>query len=152
MDEELLNDIRRTGSHFAKLSRFQRGHTPVKGEQAFRFYLSRHKKVQSGDFAKLLGFGTGRVANIAKSLEKKGRIIREKDQDDGRITYFSLTDKGRKRVTQVKEKTMLFLETRVNRWGEEKRKTYLERTDERIGVFEERRIQNVQTKEKPNQA
>ena len=44
MDEELLNDIRRTGSHFAKLSRFQRGHTPVKGEQAFRFYLSRHKK------------------------------------------------------------------------------------------------------------
>lgn len=71
MDEELLNDIRRTGSHFAKLSRFQRGHTPVKGEQAFRFYLSRHKKVQSGDFAKLLGFGTGRVANIAKSLEKK---------------------------------------------------------------------------------
>lgn len=43
----------------------------MKGEQAFRFYLSRHKKVQSGDFAKLLGFGTGRVANIAKSLEKK---------------------------------------------------------------------------------
>ena len=29
MDEELLNDIRRTGSHFAKLSRFQRGHTVV---------------------------------------------------------------------------------------------------------------------------
>ena len=35
---------------------------------------------------------------------------------------------------------------------EEKRKTYLERTDERIDVFEERSLQNVQTKEKPNQA
>ena len=71
MDEELLNDIRRTGSHFAKLSRFQRGHTPVKGEQAFRFYLSRHKKVQSGDFAKLLGFGTGEWLTLQSRSRKK---------------------------------------------------------------------------------
>ncbi len=152
MDEELLNYIRHTGTHFAELSRFQRGHTPVKGEQAFRFYLDRNERVQSGDFAKLLGFGTGRVANIAKGLEKKGRILREKDKDDRRITYFSLTDKGKKRVAQLKRETERFLEAMLKNWGEDKRKMYLEMTNERIDIFEERSIQNVQTKEKPNQA
>lgn len=143
MDEELVKEIHETGRRLGWLSRFQSGHTPVQGEQALMFYLSEHKRAKAGDAAKFRELGTGRIANLAKLREKKGLVYREKDKEDGRVTYLSLTKEGERKSELIKQKTNAFLEERQKRWTKEKAKRYLKMTNEWIDVFKERRSKDV---------
>ena len=69
------------------------------GEKALMGYLFHAKeKVTSGSLAQMMQVGTGRVANALKNLEKKGLVIRERDDKDSRKVFVSLTEKGKEEV------------------------------------------------------
>ena len=67
----------------------------MRGENAVLTYLAQHREqVYPGTLAEHLSLVPGRTADILKSLEKKGQIIREKDPEDRRKTIVSITRKG----------------------------------------------------------
>ena len=138
-EKQLFDQVRKTAAHIARLSRYHNGHAPVKGEQAFLFYLYRHGKTKSGNLAPFLLAGTGRVANIARSLERKGYITHRKGEEDARVTYFSLTEKGEEKAAHIVSEWNRLISRLARRWGREKFRLYLQRTEEMADRIKERR-------------
>ncbi|MBP3900359.1 MAG: winged helix DNA-binding protein, partial [Blautia sp.] len=67
----------------------------VRGEDAVLLclYIS-DRPLLSGELVTRTGLTSGRIANILKSLEKAGMIVRISDRDDRRMVHVKLTDKG----------------------------------------------------------
>lgn len=53
------------------------------------------------DLAEALDLSSGRIANILKSLEESGYVVREKDHDDARRVHVALTEKGEARAIEI---------------------------------------------------
>ena len=74
----------------------------LRGENAVLTYLVNHREeIHPGTLAEHLSLVPGRTADILKSLEKKGLIIRRKDPEDRRKTIVSITEDG---VLYIKER------------------------------------------------
>ncbi len=66
------------------------------GENGVLLYLiSRAENVTAGELARVLGIGSGGVANLLSSLEKKGYITRSMNPEDRRGVFVAITDNGR---------------------------------------------------------
>lgn len=76
-----------------------KGITPILGE------LSQADKnnveINAGDLSQKFDISTARVATILNTLEEKEFVIRNKSNDDKRITIVKLTDKGRDEVKRL---------------------------------------------------
>ena len=67
----------------------------LRGENAVLTYLVNHREnIHPGTLAEHLSLVPGRTADILKSLEKKGLIVRQKDPEDRRKTIVSITEEG----------------------------------------------------------
>lgn len=62
------------------------------------------KPITSGELAKKSGVSTARTASALNALEKKGYVIREKEEKDGRKVLIRLTDQGRSVLEERKLK------------------------------------------------
>lgn len=95
-----------------------------KGIMGLLFY--RYPEAQySGDLAVLMKVGTGRIGNALKSLEAKGFINREADDEDKRKVLVSLTDKGYQWIKHKTEAANHFIETVIEEYGVEKFETFI---------------------------
>lgn len=65
------------------------------GEGAMMHYLAEREQSTAGELAEFLKVGTGRIANLLKSSEKKGIIERTRDKSDGRKVIVRITEKGK---------------------------------------------------------
>ncbi|MBQ9155339.1 MAG: MarR family transcriptional regulator [Eubacterium sp.] len=73
-----------------------------KGEDSLLIWLdTREDKVTSRDIADHFQLTTGRVANILKSAENKGYILRTQNTEDLRRVYVELTSEGRDRARKI---------------------------------------------------
>lgn len=69
----------------------------IRGEYGVLNYLcDREDGVPAGDLGKALHVVPGRMADILKSLEAKGLIMRMHDENDRRIVRAVITDEGRR--------------------------------------------------------
>ena len=76
----------------------------LRGENAVLTYLVHHPtEVHPGELAEKLSLVPGRMADILKTLEKKGMIRREKDPKDRRRVLVMITPKGIRNVTERRE-------------------------------------------------
>lgn len=77
----------------------------LRGENAVLTYLVNHREnIHPGTLAEHLSLVPGRTADILKSLEKKGLIVRQKDPEDRRKTIVSITDEGVRYTKNRREK------------------------------------------------
>lgn len=68
----------------------------IRGEYGVLRYLMYVKDgVSAGLLTKELHVVPGRMTDILKSLEKKGSIVRTRDERDRRCVYVHITEKGR---------------------------------------------------------
>ncbi len=58
--------------------------------------IGKHDQTNMTQLAQLLGVTKGAVSQMAKTLEEKHLIRRMKGADNGKDTYFALTDEGRR--------------------------------------------------------
>ncbi len=65
------------------------------GEGAMIGYLANCGRATAGEIAEFLGVGSGRVANLLKTTEKKGLVERRRHESDGRKLCVTLTDAGK---------------------------------------------------------
>ncbi|UCE27351.1 MAG: MarR family transcriptional regulator [Candidatus Coatesbacteria bacterium] len=63
--------------------------------------ISHETTLPLSSLAAELGFHKATITPLAKRLEKAGYVKREVDEEDGRVSYLGLTDRGRKAVLIV---------------------------------------------------
>lgn len=68
----------------------------IRGEYGvLRYLMYVEDRVSAGTLTKELHVVPGRMTDILKSLEKKGCIIRTRDEQDRRCVHVHITEKGR---------------------------------------------------------
>ena len=107
VDGNKLKDMMMTIGELMRRSMLKRPDSDAAfGEGAMMMYLFRHGSATAGDLSDFLRVGSGRVANLLKTSEKKGIIKRGRDETDGRKVIVILTEKGRemhkKRTAELK--------------------------------------------------
>ena len=107
VDDNKLKDMMMTIGELMRRSMLKRPDSDAAfGEGAMMMYLFRHGSATAGDLSDFLRVGSGRVANLLKTSEKKGIIKRGRDETDGRKVIVILTEKGRemhkKRTAELK--------------------------------------------------
>lgn len=93
--KELAEELGRLqGTYLKEIYEISTGFV-VRGEDAVLLclYIS-DRPLLSGELVTRTGLTSGRIANILKSLEKAGMIVRISDRDDRRMVHVKLTDKG----------------------------------------------------------
>ncbi len=116
----------------------------VAGEEGVLLCIySSERRVLGGEIAKELALSPGRTTNIINTLEKRGYVARENDEEDKRKVYISLTEEGERHITgryqdAVKSYSILF-----ERLGEQDAKEYfriLKRIHEIVGEMQKEGI------------
>lgn len=72
-----------------------------RGESRILIWLKDHESACAVDIIDHFGLSAGRVANILKSLENKGYLLRIKDDKDQRRSSIVLTDSGKEHAEMI---------------------------------------------------
>lgn len=96
-----------------------------RGVMMILMYLSKNDGVLSGELAKELNVGTGRIGNAIKYLEIKGYVRREKNTADKREVRIYLTSKGWELARRLDQKFNNLLSFLILKIGEDDLKTCL---------------------------
>lgn len=112
----------------------------LQGEQAVLFALSVGGVLNPSDLSDKLGLTRSRMSMILTSLNKKGEIILETDENDRRRTNVTLTKSGRDFV-KVKENEVLgFFDFFIDQMGHEKVESLIELINETVSYMKEVKI------------
>ncbi|MDD6211255.1 MAG: winged helix DNA-binding protein [Bacteroidales bacterium] len=95
-----IRDIYRSIAEFE--GRFEKEHRLCLNEGMLLCSLSRAERLSSGEIAELLGLTASNTSKVIRSVEGKGLIERVLGEKDKRQMYFSLTEEGRKRLSEIK--------------------------------------------------
>lgn len=96
------------------------------GETAVLFYLFHEgDRVLVGEVSRELALTVARVTNILNSLEKHGYIVRERDREDKRKVYISLTEEGNAYIRRRQEEGVEQYRRLFERLGEADSREYL---------------------------
>ncbi len=88
----------------------------ITGENGVLCRLHIHEgRLSSGELAETMGLTSGRIANILKSLERKGMVQRERDSRDRRHVIAVLTDQGREKINSIFDKNNEIIEKVLER-------------------------------------
>ncbi|MDE6474436.1 MAG: MarR family transcriptional regulator [Clostridia bacterium] len=102
-----------------------------------KFLSDSDGAVTCGDIAKHIGVSTARVAVLLKKMVAKNLICRSVGAEDARIIYISLTDEGRKTVSELRDLITQHLSRVIDAMGMEKIMTFIELSNEMKRVAEE---------------
>lgn len=97
----------------------------VDGKRFVMGCLAKNGKMKSQDLANELKVSTARIAVIINSLEKEKLVKREKDLEDKRITYITLTDTGLNETKTLYDKMLKSIKNVLKRVGEESFLTFI---------------------------
>ena len=67
------------------------------------FYISRHGRMNPSGLASGIRVTPANVTGIVDRLVEQGLLIRSADADDRRISWLTLTDKGKKLINDLRE-------------------------------------------------
>lgn len=82
-------------------------------------YMNVNEQITAGDLAKNLNVSTARIAVLLKKMESRGYVTKTACETDARKTIIKLTDEGRIKVEQQKEKMIRLMEQIIIEVGEE---------------------------------
>jgi DNA-binding MarR family transcriptional regulator len=101
-------------------------HRFSKGEMFLLHYLCAHPKpVVPGYLSEVMGISTARIATILNSLEAKGLIERRIDTNDRRKILVTITDAGRKQITEKHERMYKMFAAALREMGEDDAKEFV---------------------------
>lgn len=110
----------------------------VEGEMFVLNHLTFvREKVLPNELASVMNASTSRIAAILNSLEKKGWITRQIDETDRRRIVVTLTDSGRRFVSERQKAIRDGMEDVLKRLGEEDTREALRLLDRFIDIYNE---------------
>jgi DNA-binding MarR family transcriptional regulator len=96
----VIRDICRSISDFE--SEFQKAHNLCLNEGMVLCSL-KQARLSSGEIAKQINLTCSNTSKLIRSIEDKGLIKRVLGEEDKRQMYFSLTQKGISKLTEIEE-------------------------------------------------
>ena len=85
----------------------------------------RKEPTTAGNLGKLMGIGSGGVANLLNSLEKKGLVQRSMSPDDRRSVLVTISDAGCVLVEEKQQEVLTATERLLERMGRENTEEFL---------------------------
>lgn len=95
-----IRDIYRAVAAFE--TEFEKQHNLCLNEGMLLCTLDKKESLSSGEIAELLGLTTSNTSKVIKSVENKKLVKRVLGSVDKRQMYFSLSDKGKKVLSEIK--------------------------------------------------
>lgn len=95
-----IRDIYRAVAAFE--AAFEKQHHLCMNEGMLLCTLSKTESLSSGEIAESLGLTTSNASKVIKSVENKELVERVLGKVDKRQMYFSLTDKGKQVLSNIK--------------------------------------------------
>ncbi len=95
-----IRDIYRAIASFE--SQLEKTHNLCLNEGMLLCSLSRAEKLSSGEIAEVLGLTNSNTSKVIKSVESKRLIKRVMGTTDKRQMYFSLTERGKKSLSEIR--------------------------------------------------
>ena len=92
---ELTEELVRLLDEYPREARDNRFSSTLRGEMAvMRLLHNSRQKMTAGELSSRLDMTTSRIAAVLGSLQKKGLLERESDEEDRRRVMVSLTEAG----------------------------------------------------------
>ena len=104
---------------FNQVQEYSRGEMMVLRYLELKEGEDASEPVTPGDMSQALGLTTARIANVLKSLERKGLVERVHDTEDRRRVFVTLTDAGREFTRRKTEQVVSGAEEFILHMGEE---------------------------------
>lgn len=95
-----IRDIYRSIAAFE--SQFEKEYGICLNEGMLLCSLSKTERLSSGEIAEALGLTTSNASKVIKSVENKELVERVLGMQDKRQMYFSLTEKGKELLSEIK--------------------------------------------------
>ena len=100
--------------------------TVTSGEDGVLLWLyMQGRDALAGELARAMGLTSGRIANILKKLDEKGYVTRTTGTTDKRKVNITLTQAGRERIEQQKQKEIERYNAVLEKLGEEDAAEYI---------------------------
>jgi len=71
-------------------------------------FLKNGEEKSAGEICEFIGLSNSRVSKVLCSVENEGYIVRRLGSSDKRQMFFSLTEKGKKKIKEIMSKPMQF--------------------------------------------
>ena len=84
-------------------------------ESRILFEIKMHKKCIQRDIAQNLHIDKSYLSRILKCFDKNGLIEKDKSDQDKRVTYISLTEKGNAEIEKLIELTNIQIKTKIGK-------------------------------------
>ncbi|MFD1776139.1 MarR family winged helix-turn-helix transcriptional regulator [Paenibacillus rhizophilus] len=88
------------------------------------YHLSNHDNAGVKALAEEFGLDTSTISRQASVLELKGYIERVPDPQDGRSSYFQITELGLQRLAEARKKRLDRYEQIFNEWSPQECRTF----------------------------
>ena len=108
------------------------------GEKGCLFYLTFvENNISASKLSEVLNVSMPRIVSLINTLETKGLIIKNCDQNDKRKTIITITDFGKKIVLDKKEEVISKLSNIIDALGENEFNEYIRLTKKINSIIED---------------
>ena len=101
------------------------------------FLASSNRTVTAGEISEYMGVSTARVAVLLKKMTDKGLIEKHTDPKDARRVLVSITEEGRKLLSDKRKEILLYSGAIIERFGKEKIENFVATCKEIKNIVDE---------------
>jgi DNA-binding MarR family transcriptional regulator len=100
-------------------------------------YIKKKAKCTSTELASMFGVNKSAITAMTNRLVKKGLIQRTRDQNDRRVVYLTLTERGDEWITETEEKIHKLVESFITKFSEEEIETFIQTYEKLARILQE---------------
>ncbi|EZP76410.1 MarR family transcriptional regulator [Parageobacillus genomosp. 1] len=100
-------------------------------------YIKKKAKCTSTELASMFGVNKSAITAMTNRLVKKGLIQRTRDQNDRRVVYLTLTERGDEWITETEEKIHKLVESFITKFLEEEIEAFIQTYEKLACILQE---------------
>jgi DNA-binding MarR family transcriptional regulator len=89
-------------------------------------YIKKKAKCTSTELASMFGVNKSAITAMTNRLVEKGLLQRTRDQNDRRVVYLTLTERGDEWITETEEKIHKLVESFITKFSEEEIEAFIQ--------------------------
>ena len=100
-------------------------------------YIKKKMKCTSTELASMFGVNKSAITAMTNRLVKKGLIQRARDQNDRRVVYLTLTERGDEWITETEEKIHKLVESFITKFSEKEIEAFIQTYEKLARILQE---------------
>jgi DNA-binding MarR family transcriptional regulator len=100
-------------------------------------YIKKKAKCTSTELASMFGVNKSAITAMTNRLVKKGLLQRTRDQNDRRVVYLTLTERGNEWITETEERIHKLVESFITKFSEEEIEAFIHTYEKLARILQE---------------